>query len=312
MIEGNTFWGLDQAIWADIFLLLKFFFPSFILALFGSYYQSRKKTEVAIQVGITHLRIAAYNDIAETFSKLSQQVSPTLAENSKIQGILSFYGYGDVNTDYSICLGSEQSFDAFYTDICEAIRSNDIYLDYIVKRQCSDTIGVFTELKQFLDAYCDTERYLNREKQSVESLQKNIDFAYRITAVLMKSDINKASLQLCDVIAEQINGIRITYRKHRIRRLAYHYLREPILRFCDKYMNDDSWKGWLSWKILSKTINDSFPLISKMPKLVEIFAYLHVSDKYSPGAYFSMNEDKRQQLLSDFMKLYYVQLHHNR
>ena len=45
------------------FCCQSFFVPTFVLACFGAYYQLRKKTEIAIQVGITRLRIAAYNDI---------------------------------------------------------------------------------------------------------------------------------------------------------------------------------------------------------------------------------------------------------
>ena len=89
-------------------------------------------------------------------------------------------------------------------------------------------------------------------------------------------------------------------------------LYEFVLRFADKYMNDHSWKGWLSSKILYKSLKDRLSLITKMPTLVEIFAYLHVSDKYSPSSYFSMDEDKRLKVSADFMKCYYLQLHHNR
>lgn len=300
MIEDNAFMGLGQAVWMDIFSLSKVLVPGLIMACFGAYYQSRKKTEIAIKIGITRLRIGAYNDIAAIFSKLAEQVSPSLADEAKVRIILDFYGYTEQNTDYSICIGSERNFDAFYDSICDVVRENEIYLDYKVKKQCTDAIGLFTELKQFLDAYCD-----------VEGSQEKIDLAYRLTAIFMKNEINKASLLVCDVIAGQINGIRVTYLKYRMSKLIYRLI-EPILRWADKNMNDASWKGWLSGVILSKALHDRLPLISKMPKLVEALAYVHVSDKYSAKAYFSMDENKRLRILSDFMQLYYVQLHHNR
>lgn len=310
-MEGNTFCGLSQAAWSDLFLLSKFFVPSLVLVCFGAYYQLRKKTEVAIQVGVTRLRIAAYNDIAQVYSRLSEQESPTLAEASKINEILGYYGYEVWNTDFSSCIGSEQGFDAFYDSICESIRSNEIYLDYKVKKQCTNAIGIFTELKLFLDAYCDTELHLNDGRLNTESLQERKNLGYRLTAVVMKNEINKAFLQVCDVIAGEINGMRISYRKHRIRKLAY-YLFESIIRWADKYMSDESWRGWLSSKILPKVLGERLTLVSTIPMLVDIFAYLHVSDKYSPSAYFSMDEDERMRVSSDFLKLYYFQLHHNR
>lgn len=127
----------------------------------------------------------------------------------------------------------------------------------------------------------------------------------------MKNEINKAFLQVCDVIAGEINGIRISYRKHRMRKLAYH-LFEPIIRWADKYMSDESWRGWISSKILPKVLEDRLTLVSKIPMLVELFTYFYVLDKYSPREYFSMDEVERLEVSSDFFKLYYVQLHHNR
>ena len=147
-------------------------------------------------------------------------------------------------------------------------------------------------------------------KFSAKSLQERRDFGYRIAAVLMKDEINKAFLQVCDIIAGEINGIRVTYRKHCMRQLA-HFLFEPILRWADKYMDDKSWKGWLSYNILSKVLKDRLTLVSKIPMLIEMLAYLHVSDNYSPNVYFSMNEDECLKVSLDFLNLYYVQLHHN-
>ena len=237
-------------------------------------------------------------------------VSPTLQDETKLKFILSNYGYIDFSTSYSLIVGTERGFDSFYDDISAKLKENEIYLDYKVNKQCLNAIGVFTELKQFLDAFCDAEWYLNKGKD-VNETQEKIDFAYLLTAVFMQNEINKASLLVTDVIAEQINGIRVSYRKYRVRKMLYR-LYEFVLRFADKYMNDHSWKGWLSSKILYKSLKDRLSLISKMPTLVEIFAYLHVSDKYSPSSYFSMDEDKRLKVSADFMKCYYLQLHHNR
>lgn len=83
MIVDNTYWGFDQATWEDIFSLLEVLLPGLIMAFFGAYYQTRKKMEIALKVGITRLRIAAYEDIVETVSKLAEQVSPTLSDDKR-------------------------------------------------------------------------------------------------------------------------------------------------------------------------------------------------------------------------------------
>ena len=235
----------------------------------------RKKTETAIKIEIAKFRIFAYTDIAYTYSKLANLVSPTLQDETKLKFILSNYGYIDFSTSYSLIVGTERGFDSFYDDISAKLKENEIYLDYKVNKQCLNAIGVFTELKQFLDAFCDAEWYLNKGKD-VNETQEKIDFAYLLTAVFMQNEINKASLLVTDVIAEQINGIRVSYRKYRVRKMLYR-LYEFVLRFADKYMNDHSWKGWLSSKILYKSLKDRLSLISKMPTLVDIFADFGIS-----------------------------------
>lgn len=117
MIVDNIYWGFDQSAWEDIFSLLQVLLPGLFMAFFGVYYQMRKKKEIALKVGITRLRIAAYEDIAATVSKLAEQVSPTLSDDAKIKEILSFYDYIDLNTDYSSIIGTEKNFDSFYPQI---------------------------------------------------------------------------------------------------------------------------------------------------------------------------------------------------
>ena len=191
MIVDNIYWGFDQSAWEDIFSLLKVLLPGLFMAFFGAYYQTRKKKEIALKVGITRLRIDAYEDIAATFSKLAEQVSPTLSDDAKIKEILSFYDYIDLNTDYSSIIGTEKRFDSFYHAICDKVDENDIYLDYKVHKQCTGSIAIFTHMKTILDAYCDTMRVLEEEGKNDRKLQDKIDFGYRLAAVLI---LNSATL----------------------------------------------------------------------------------------------------------------------
>lgn len=257
------------------------------------------------------MRIAAYEDIVATFSKLAEQVSPTLSDDAKIKKILSYYGYTDLNTDYSSIIGTEKGFDSFYDSICEKVDENDIYLDYKVHKQCTGSIAIFTHMKTILDAYCDTMRVLEEDGKNDRKLQDKIDFAYRLAAVLMKNEINKGFLLVEDIIAGQINGARVNYRKYRIRKIAYKFF-EPIMRWADSYMSDETWRGSLSRKILFRVLVDRLSLVSKLAIFVETLAYIHVSEQYSPSAYFTMDEDSRIKASSKFMSSFYFQLHHNR
>lgn len=296
MIVDNIYWGFDQPAWEDIFSLLKVLLPGLFMAFFGAYYQTRKKKEIALKVGITRLRIDAYEDIAATFSKLAEQVSPILSDDAKIKEILSFYDYIDLNTDYSSIIGTEKRFDSFYHAICDKVDENDIYLDYKVHKQCTGSIAIFTHMKTILDAYCDTMRVLEEEGKNDRKLQDKIDFGYRLAAVLMKNEINKGFILVEDIIAGQINGVRVNYRKYRIRKIAYKFF-EPIMRWADSYMSDETWRGCLSRKILFRVLGDRLSLVSKLAIFVETLAYIHVSDQYSPSAYFTMDEDSRIKFL---------------
>lgn len=311
MIVVNTYWGLDQSTWENIFSLLEVLLPGLIMAFFGAYYQTRKKKEIALKVGITRFRIAAYEDIVETVSKLAEQVSPTLSDDAKIKKILSYYGYADLNTDYSSIIGTEKGFDSFYHSICEKVDENDIYLDYKVHKQCTGSIAIFTHMKTILDAYCDTMRVLEEKGKNDRTLQAKIDFGYRLAAVLLKNEINKGFILVGDIIARQINSVRVNYRKYRIRKISYKFF-EPVLRLADSYMIDETWRGCVSRKFLFEILGDRLSLVSKLIVFVEILAYIHVSDQYSPSVYFTMDEDSRIKVSSKFMSSFYFQLHHNR
>ena len=313
----NSICGLDQATWTELFSLAKVLLPGLVMACFGAYYQTRKKSETAIKVGITRLRISAYTDIAALFSSLAEQTTPTLADDEKIKYIMNAcLGVGDVNPDYSRVLGTEKGFDEFYQKICQKNKEYQIYLAYKVQKQCTDAIGVFTELKQFLDAFCDTEHCLSNNVRQIKTsenqhaVQEKIDFVYRLVAVLMKNEINKCSLLVCDTIAEQINNISVTYKKYRLQRLANRCM-EPIMRWADRYMGDATWKGKISGIILSMVLKDRATMMVRLALLAEILPYIHVADKYSAKEYFAMNESEQQQITKDFVKVFFMQLHHN-
>ena len=242
---------------------------------------------------------------------MAEQVSPTLSDDAKIKEILSFYDYIDLNTDYSSIIGTEKRFDSFYHAICDKVDENDIYLDYKVHKQCTDSIAIFTHMKTILDAYCDTMRVIEEKGKNGRNIQEKIDFAYRLAAVLLKNEINKGFILVGDIIARQINGVRVNYRKYRIRKIAYK-LFEPVLRLADSYMSDETWRGSLSRKFLFGVLGNRLSLVSKITIFVEILAYIHVSDQYSPSAYFTMDEDSRIKVSSDFFRSFYFQLHHNR
>lgn len=303
------FLGLMESTWLDIFSLAKIFLPGLVMVCFGANYQLRKKSEIAVKVGIARLRIIGYTDIAETYSRLYEQISPTLEENSQINKMLDCFNFYAPNTDYSKEIGAEISFNKFYDEICMKQREYEIYLDYKVQRQCRDAISVFTEIKQIMDAFCDTEHLLCKNMDA-DKLQHRINFSYLLMAVLLKNQINKMVLCMGDVIAEQVNNARVTYKKYRFHRMQ-DIIIEPILRLAKHYMDDRSWKGWLSQKFLLIVQQERIALIEHLAILVEILSYIHCSDKYSASEYFMLTDDERAKVSAEYMQMFYIQMHHN-
>lgn len=310
MMQSNIFLGMSPTAWADVFSVAKVLLPGLVMACFGAYYQLRKKAEVAVKVGIARLRISAYTEIAEEYSILAEQVSPTLADEAEIKEILGCIGVNDMNTDYSKAIGTEAGFDNFYQEICRKERENEIYLDHDVKKQCRSAVAVFTEMKQFLDAYSDTERSMC-QGTNADAVQHRINFAYQFAAILLKNEINKASLLVGDTIARQINGISVNYKKHYIDRFCNKAM-DSLLRWADNNMSAASWKGRLSHFILSRTLRSRQPLMLGITRLVRVMPCLHLSPYYTPTEYFTMDDPSLSAATSEFMQNLYMQLHHNR
>lgn len=63
---------------------------------------------------------------------------------------------------------------------------------------------------------------------------------------------------------------------------------------------------------ISLTLRDRQPLILGITRLVEVMPCIHLSFRYTPTEYFSMDETSRSAHSSEFMQNLYMQLHHNR
>lgn len=302
--------GLSESAWQDVFSLLNVFLPGLVMICFGAYYELRKKAEIAIKVGISRLRVAAYADIAETYGNLIEEISPTLDDEAIIKVILGYWQMNELRTDYSRLIGTEKEFDSFYKEICHKERLSEIYLDYKVKKQCRNSISLFSEMKCFLDAFRDTERAMCGEGNT-EKIQHRIDFAYQLSAILFQNEINKSSILLGDVIAEQIKRASITYKKFYFDRLK-EKLWEIFFRCFEPFMRKNLWNVGFFGKIALRGLGDRVSLIYKIPLLVDSFAYLHCADKYTASEFFQMDKSEWPKESVEFMQFFYLQMHHNK
>lgn len=76
-------------------------------------------------------------------------------------GAKEIFSHFDVDTfhfEYPRAFADEASFGAFYERLIDVNRDHQIYLDDKVSRQLDKSLHLYTLLKLWLDAFCDTER----------------------------------------------------------------------------------------------------------------------------------------------------------
>ena len=294
----NCWNGLSEVTWLGIFTICKVLIPGIILALFTAYYQNRKKREIKVEGKIAKLRIEAYQKIAFTFSKIYETQSPSLKEEEAAKKILSGFDFPDMNMDYSSVFENEKEFDNFYYALMQVGQEYGIYLDYPTAQQLKNSIAVFTHCKLFLDAFCDTEHRQTKK-----------DMAYMLMGIALKNEINRTFLEMEEVLALQLQHLRLTYRSYWWQRLKY-TVSKPFLRIADTYLTDSSWRGYISqWFLLKIFQQRHKAIICYLSDFIQILGYVHVSDRYSPEEYFNKDENERMNLNKDFFVNYFAQLH---
>lgn len=300
----DIFLGIPQEIWKGIFTVAKVLIPGLILAVYAIYYQQRKKREIQMEGAIAKVRIQSYERLVSSFSKIIITDDPSLEDEDKINGIKQYVQYPDLNFNVPSCTKTESNFDNFYNKITNLLQNEQIYLDVNTKEELEKSVALFTHCKMSLDAFCDTERAMP-EGQSEAEIQKKIDFAYLMTAVMMKSQYNRTFLSLEDTIDNQLRHLRLGYKHYYIKKVSSK-VSEKILRFLDKRLTNKKVQSVI-WSLMGK---DYKAMSSILIQLVEVYCYIHVMDKYTPGEYFRMDEKTRMSLDSKFFAKLFLNIHY--
>lgn len=290
---------MDPNVLENIFTVLSLLIPGVILALFAAYFQTRKKSEILVETEIAKVRIRAYEEVMAVLSRVAQTVSPELDDDALIRGALAYCDYPDLNTDFPSFFSDEKSFDSFYDDLKQVGNRSYVYFGYDAEKQFENSIGVFSTMKMYLDAFADAER----------GQEEKINLAYRMAAVLMKSSVNAAYLKMQDLIAGKLSDVEITPGYRPLRRFAYTLIL-PLYRWADRSMRLTDWRGTVSNAFLGVVLGrDNLMKMHLMLELVKVMGYIHYSDRYTPSEYFEMDEDARLQLHNEFMLRLYPQIH---
>lgn len=276
---------MPQYIWEGLFQILNVLVPGVVLALFAAYYQNRRKREIQIEGKLAVERIDGYEQILSCFFEGQDNNDVSLQEEEKATAIL---GYFDVETFRYRCPNAfrdEESFDAFYERLTQLQKDYQIYLDDEASRQLDWSVGVYTRLKNWMDAFCDTEHTVDLNvKESVA--RANIDWMYRLMGMMMFSHCTRAYAELDMVVCKQMNRFYLTYRRHRIRRLMRR-LGESIIHIFDVNIGRKGLIGTISRYVIHFYIGkDGRDFNHIIETAVQVMRYVHFSDRYTPQEYF--------------------------
>lgn len=294
---------MPQFVWEGIFSILNVLVPTVMMALFAAHYQNRRKREIQIEGKLAIERIEGYEQILSCLYDGQNLHEVSLKEEADASTVL---GYFDVEThhfQYPNAFKDEASFDSFYERLMQLQKDCQIYLDDKASRQLDRSIGVYTKLKTWMDAFCDTEHAVDlKVKESVA--RQHIDWMYKLMGMMMYSDCTRAFAEMDMVVCRQINRFYLTYRRHRIRKWL-RGLSERIIILFEANSHKKGFIGFISRCVIHLYIGKEGREYKRiMNAAIQVMRYVHFSDRYAPREYFEgirMPSEKEEALFGQVL-----------
>lgn len=306
----EDFLDIPPYIWKGVFSLLKVLGAGLLLAIFATKYQKRKEIELQVKANVLKLQLDTYVRLNSLFAELQTLIAPPLQKEAFFESIIDTETLHVKYMEYSSIFDSEKNFDDYYHRLVSFQHSEHIYMQYSVDQKLQEFIGYLTEVKEFLDAFCDTENavYTGRDKKIAE---EHIKLAYQLTGICLQNDIIRFYGQMDQMLAYEVSHISLSYRSHFFKSLKDKILK-PVCEYLERYMAEDNWKGkltcWFYYHTIFRTYGNSV-LLMKMPTITMHMAYIHSSHKISPEEWYDEPE-KMRPLLESFYFVFKSNLHH--
>lgn len=299
---------MPQYIWEGVFSILNVLVPSVVLALFAAYYQNRRKREIQIEGKLAINRIDGYEQILSCFYEGQDIHEVSLREVEEAKAIL---GYFDVETFRYQCpdaFKDEASFDSFYKRLITLQKNYQIYLDDEASRQLDRSVGIYTRIKNWLDAFSDTEHVVDLKVEKSVA-REHIDWMYRLVGMMMFSHCTRAYAELDMVVCKQMNRFYLTYRKRRLRKWL-RSLGEAIIHVFDVNRNKKGVIGLICGVVMSFYIGkEGRDYVRIMKDAIEIMRYVHFSDRYSPQEFFEGKRIPSHKELDLYWQVFMAMVH---
>ena len=282
--------------------------PGVVLALFAAYYQNRRKREIRIEGKLAIDRINSYEKILACFCEGQELIDATLEEEKYAESILGYFDIDTFHYAYPNAFKNEDAFDAFYKRLAGLQREYQIYLDEDTSRQLDKSVGIYTSLKLWMDAFCDTEHVVElKVKKNVA--REHIDWMYKLTGMMMFSHCTRAFAQLDLVVCKQINRFSLTYRKRRLRQWIREKSASALFRI-DKYSHKGGLMGLVcQWLLLLSLGKEDKDVMRIMKSVVEVMRYVHFSNRYTPQEFFEGIKGPNEEELALYGQVFMAMVH---
>ena len=298
---------MPQYIWEGLFPILNVLVPGVVLALFAAHYQNRRKREIQIEGKLSIDRIDGYEQILSCFYEAQDIHEVTLKEEQDAKAILDYF---DVQTFRYQCpnaFRNEESFDAFYERLKILQKDYQIYLDDKASRQLNRSVGIYTQFKLWMDAFCDTEHSVDLKMKDAVA-REHIDWMYKLMGMIMFSHCTRAYAELDMVVCKQMNRFYLTYRKHRIRRWL-RSISEKIIHVFDVNMGRKGLIGAICHLVVSLFMGRGRDFSRIMETVVGVMRYVHFSDRYTPHEFFEGRRTPGKEEVASYGEVFMAMVH---
>lgn len=299
---------MPQFMWEGLFPILYVLVPGVVMALFAAYYQNRRKKEIQIEGKLAIERIDGYVKIFNFLYEAQDLRNPTLEEETRAQHILCYFDVPVFRFEYPAAFTDQASFESFYSRMVDLRRNYEIYLDDPTIGQLNKSTSIYTQMKLWLDAFCDTEHTVELNlKESVA--RHNIDWMYKLAGMMLFSICTESCARFEQMVNKQLNHFSLTYRKHRLC-VWFRKRRDVVLHWFDTHSRKNGlWAAICRIILLILIGRDGRSKIHIIKAIVAVMTYVHFSDRYTPKEFFEKKRLPKEDELALFGKVFMAMVH---
>lgn len=304
------FLGIPQYIWNGVFEMAKLLITGVVLGIFATRYQKRKEVEFQIKGRILTRKIERLEAVERVVGELYHRINPPLAQEAMFDKFLDGTGCPFEYMEYPAMMNSEKCFDDYYRELHRVIRDGHNYMTFQLEKTLSEMGEYFTHLKDFLDAFSDTELTVDWGFSKDEA-QRHIDMVYQLAGIAFQQDFDRFYCVVDREIARQMKNVKLDYGYSRLRNKVWNF-KQTFLLSLEKYLDEKYTRGrlcrWIYYGYFYRNYGHSV-FLKKVDMLILMMMLVHYSDRYTRDDFDNLPESQRRNLIQLFHAAYVSNLH---